>query len=121
MVYTVGSTTTHVPIQYKIMRRTLQFVMIISIILFITPLIFFVLGVSNSVGEFARISRVIANNDDDTDVKDIFEYPSAKELCTNKADCIRFVYILLYLIVFTMIYVFTVILFAKRKNELPLR
>lgn len=94
------------------------------VILEVSPLIFFILGSTGYVPEFASVSKLINNgNENDKKYIKIFaDYPSIRQLCIyNEKDCIRCLFFLSYLIVFLIMFVFCAVLFIIRKDIHPLR
>eukprot|EP01083_Nonionella_stella_P111099 325732_1 len=104
------------------MRKILQLTFIICIVFFISPLIFFIAGASQIVPEYASISPAVRKDPYDTSVKDIWHYPSMHQICAEgKHHCIRYVFFLVYVIIFTIMYVCCISLFAIRKEKHPLK
>lgn len=111
----------------RCMRRILQFTFILSIIFFISPLIFFIAGASQIIPQYATISVAVRqnNDNDDTLVKDFWHFPTIHNICTNGDGsnhyCMRYIFFLIYIILFTIMFICCVSLFAIRKNRHPLK
>ena len=111
----------------KCMRAILQLTFLISVIFFISPLIFFIAGASQIIEEYARISVAVRehNDSDDTHVKDFWHFPTIHNICTQGQGanhyCIRYIFFLIYMIIFTIMFVCCVSLFAIRKDKHPLK
>ena len=111
----------------KCMRRILQFTFILSLIFFISPLIFFIAGASQIIPQYATISVAVRENNDtdDKNVKDFWHFPTIHNICTqgqaSNHYCIRYIFFLIYIILFTIMFICCVSLFAIRKGKHPLK
>eukprot|EP01084_Bolivina_argentea_P069808 126958_1 len=106
------------------MRKILQLTFIICIICFISPLIFFIAGASQIIQEYARIAPAVRKHDDnnDTNVHNFWHYPTIGAICEDgKHYCIRYIYFFIYVIIFTIMFVSCISLFAIRKDKHPLK
>ena len=111
----------------KCMRRILQFTFGISTIFFISPFFFFVSGYSQIISQYAKLSVAVRKHGDEDDefVKDLWHFPSVHNICTQgdgaKYYCIRYIFFLIYVILFTIMFICCVSLFAIRKQKHPLK
>jgi len=110
----------------KCMRKILQLTFLICIILFISPLIFFIAGASQIIGQYATIAPAVRQpgDTDDSEVKKFGHFPSVHSICTQgdaKFYCLRYIFFLIYLIIFIIMYMCCVSLFITRKDKHPLK
>lgn len=102
------------------MRRVIQLTFVICVILFLSPLIFFIAGASEIIDEYANAS--IHSFSAPTSLSDLWGcYQSVPEICANKYACIRYWFFLFYMIVFIIMFACCISLFIIRKEKHPLK